>query len=77
MDPDVSFPGVVRAINRGGVDNFWLRVFSLGQRAQECDPSMAESVCRFSSEFVESSRCRPADLMVLGVTDDVNLGRIG
>ena len=43
----------------------------------ECDPSVAESVCQFSSEFVASSGCNPADLMVLELTSDVNLGRIG
>ena len=56
-----------------------LREFSLGGRP-ECDPSVAESVCRFSSESVaygESSGCNPADLMVLELTSDVNLGRIG
>ena len=40
----------------------------------KCDPSDAESVCQYSSEYVES-RCLPADLMVRDWTEsDVILG---
>ena len=62
----------VELITSGLKCSFWVSRLN-------CDPSVAESVCRFSSESVaygESSGCNPADLMVLELTSDVNLGRI-
>ncbi|KAG8650899.1 hypothetical protein MANES_07G080900v8 [Manihot esculenta] len=48
------------------VDSFWARVFSLVS-GTECDPSVAESVCRFSSVTVEG-RYLPLDFEVLDLT---------
>ena len=74
MDPGASHSFVApRAVERlglmvSGLDGpLWVS-------GPKCDPSVAESVCRFSPVFVEG-RCLPADLVVLDLTDfDVILG---